>query len=298
MKYKNRTIKRSTTHVLFLAVASIFAASTAFADDNSFFTNWLDNVSQTQENQPHWMTPLVTVTPRLEQEYRFDYSYSNKPNGGGEKLDNYGGGKGIELIPSENTEIIIGIPAYEDQSDQAKPSKAGTGWGDENLLLKYRILSENEEHGNYIVTAFLGASLPTGSDLFTNNHTIITPTIAAGKGWGDRDTGFDIQSTLGISLPTGGADGPSGLGRPLVWNMALQGHFWKLWPEIETNYTHWYDGEHAGKDQLVMTYGTTLGRFEIENRIKAILGVGYQVVQGTQDVTLNRGAIATLRITF
>lgn len=260
------------------------------ADDASFFANWLANVSSTQEEQPHWMTPLVTVTPRLEQEYRFDFSHSDKPKG--VTLDNYGGGKGLEFIPSENTEIIVGVPAYEKQDTPNKPS--ATGLADENLLLKYRILSANEEHGNYIVTAFIGASLQTGGNAFTNNHTIVTPTLAAGKGWGDRDAGVDVQSTLGVSVPSGGLDT---LGRPLVWNTALQGHVGKFWPEIETSYTHWYDGEHAGKDQTTVTYGATLGRFEIENRVKAILGVGYQTVQGTK-VTLNHGMLATLRITF
>ncbi len=281
-------IKKSLLVVL--AMSSIAGVAHA-ADDASFFTNWLANVSSTQEEQPHWMTPLVTVTPRLEQEYRFDFSHSDKPKG--VTLDNYGGGKGLEFIPSENTEIIVGVPAYEKQDTPNKPS--ATGLADENLLLKYRILSANEEHGNYIVTAFIGASLQTGGNAFTNNHTIVTPTLAAGKGWGDRDAGVDVQSTLGVSIPSGGLDT---LGRPLVWNAALQGHVGKFWPEIETSYTHWFDGEHAGKDQMTVTYGVTLGRFEIENRVKAILGVGYQTVQGTKDVNLNHGMLATLRITF
>jgi hypothetical protein len=288
-------IKTKNIYSTSLFMACSLSALPAFAESESFFTNWLDSVSATQEEQPHWMTPLVTVTPRLEQEFRFDVSHADKPKG--VTLHNYGGGKGLEIIPSENTEIIIGVPAYEDQSTP-KASTTGTGWADESLLLKYRLLSANEEHGNYIVTAFLGVSLPTGSEIFTNNHTIITPTIAAGKGWGDRDSGFDVQSTLGISLPTGGADGPTGLGRPLVWNTAFQGHIGKFWPEIETSYTHWYDGKYSGKDQLTMTFGTTLGRLVIEDRVKAILGVGYQTVQGTQEVNLNHGVVATLRITF
>jgi hypothetical protein len=39
----------------------------------SFFSAWLDMVSATQKAQPNWMTPLVTVTPRLEQEFRADF---------------------------------------------------------------------------------------------------------------------------------------------------------------------------------------------------------------------------------
>lgn len=287
MKFIPKTVCITSIGVL----SSLFCAS-AYADGESLFTNWLDNVSRTQENQPHWMTPLVTVTPRLEQEYRFDYTRSDKPANA--TSDNYGGGKGLEFIPSENTEIIIGVPGYIDQST-TKASTTGTGWSDESLLLKYRIASKNEEHGNYIITAFLGISLPTGSELFTNNHTIITPTISAGKGWGDRVSGLDVQSTLGLSVPSGGVDT---LGRPMVWNTAFQGYIGKFWPEIETSYTHWYEGPHAGKNQMVITYGATVGRFEIENRVKAIVGVGYQTVQGTQEVTLTHGVVATARVTF
>ena len=274
-----------------LAMSSVTGAAHA-ADDASFFTNWLANVSSTQEEQPHWMTPLVTVTPRLEQEYRFDYSHSELPKGA--TLNNYGGiGKGVEIIPSRDTEIIVAVPAYEVKDIPNKPSVSGVA--DENLLLKYRILSANEEQGNYIVTAFLGTSLQSGGNAFTTNHTLVTPTIAAGKGWGDRQSGVDIQSTLGMAVPSGGLNT---LGRPLTWNTTLQGHVGKFWPEIETGYTHWYDGALAGKSQMTITYGATIGRFEIKDRVKAIVGIGYQIVQGTQMFNLNHGVLATMRFTF
>src|SRR5271167_3523527 len=34
-----------------------------------YFENWFPRVEDAQASQPHWMTPIVTVTPRLEQEY-------------------------------------------------------------------------------------------------------------------------------------------------------------------------------------------------------------------------------------
>jgi len=46
------------------------------------------------------------------------------------------------------------------------------GFGDWQFLVKYRIAAGNEQHGNYIMTAFFQMSL-------------------------------DVQGTLGISLPTG-----------------------------------------------------------------------------------------------
>src|ERR1700744_1967897 len=43
--------------------------------------SWLDMVSATQAAQPNWMTPLVTVTPRLEQELRADFYDQNNGTG-------------------------------------------------------------------------------------------------------------------------------------------------------------------------------------------------------------------------
>ena len=38
-----------------------------------FVGGFLARASATQAEQPHWVTPLVTVTPRLEQEFRTDF---------------------------------------------------------------------------------------------------------------------------------------------------------------------------------------------------------------------------------
>ena len=86
--------------------------------------------------------------------------------------------------------------------------------------MKYRLLSGNEENGNYIVTAFMGFSVPTGSNVNGNGHAIFTPTIAAGKGFGV----FDVQSTVGVAFPSGGLDR---LGMPLAWNTTLQYRLFK-----------------------------------------------------------------------
>src|SRR6185437_7074687 len=120
-------------------------------------------------------------------EYRYDQFRERLP--GGHTLDNYGGGKGVEIIPADRVELIIGIPAWE--TENTSPQRKG--WSDESFLLKYRLLSANEENGNYIVTAFMGLSVPTGSHEFSSHHYGFTPTIAAGKGWGH----FNFQSTLG-----------------------------------------------------------------------------------------------------
>ena len=50
------------------------------------------------------------------------------------------------------------------------------------LTVKQRLISANEENGNYIVTTFLGVQAPTGQVPFTNDAWVMTPTLAAGKG--------------------------------------------------------------------------------------------------------------------
>ena len=138
------------------------------------------------------MTPLVTVTPRLEQEFRYDQYWQHLGNGA--NIDQYDSGKGLELIPTSTNEVLLNLPPYLDRSIR-KPAQ---GWNDwQFLVVKQRLLSANEQDGNYIVTAFLGVQAPTGDAAFTNHAWVITPTIAGGKGFGD----FDIQSTLSVALP-------------------------------------------------------------------------------------------------
>ena len=39
--------------------------------NSPFFANWTDRVRQAQASQPHWISPLVTVTPMLIQQVRY-----------------------------------------------------------------------------------------------------------------------------------------------------------------------------------------------------------------------------------
>src|SRR5215831_4967990 len=75
-----------------------------------FIDDWQARATRIQSEQPHWVTPLVTVTPRLEQEYRYDQLWQANQNG--QATDNFGGGKGLELIPFQNTEVILGVPPW------------------------------------------------------------------------------------------------------------------------------------------------------------------------------------------
>ena len=259
-----------------------------------FVDDWQARATRTQAEQPHWVTPLVTVTPRLEQEYRYDQFWQANQNG--LATDNFGGSKGLELIPYYNTEVILGIPPWIAHNGSIRlPTKKKSvntdGWGDQTFLLKYRLLSANEENGNYIVTAFMGFSAPTGDDGNSAGHGLFTPTIAAGKGFGD----LDVQSTLGVTFPSGGV---ARLGWPLAWNTAFQYHIFRyFWPEVETNYTWFAKGEHTGKNQLFLTPALLLGRFPIRGRLGLTFGAGYQVAV-TKYRAYNNAVILSLRVPF
>src|SRR5215469_14108979 len=91
-----------------VALLFILPATACVAQDEGFVTEWQHRASETQAEQPHWVTPLVTVTPRLEQEIRYDLAWREQPDGS--NFINYGGSKGLELIPTARTELIVGIP--------------------------------------------------------------------------------------------------------------------------------------------------------------------------------------------
>jgi hypothetical protein len=267
------------------ALAILCLIPTLTSAQDGYFANWFVRVDKTKDEQPHWVTPLATTTPRLEEEYRYDQLWQS--NAKGVITDNYDGGKGLELIPFEKVEVIFNVPPYISHNNPADQD----GFGDVAFLIKYRLLSANEEHGNYILTAFLGWSLPTGQ--FKNGalHPVITPTIAYGKGFGD----FDLQGTFGIGMPT--AD-TNLLGRTYAWNNAFQYRvFRKFWPEVELNSTFFQDGKNDGQKQNFVTPGLVMGRFRLWKRVGFTFGGGYQIATSHFHAT-NHNAILSIRFPF
>lgn len=251
--------------------------------------SWIDDyfarVDHNQAEQPHWKTPVATTTPRLEQEIRYDILW--QPHADGATTVNYSGSKGLELIPANNVEVIIAIPPYIVHNNRRQVD----GFGDESFLVKYRLLSRNEQKGNYILTAFLGASIPTGSHTNGARHAVLTPTLALGKGWGS----FDIQTTAGIGLPV---DDAHLLGQPVTWNLTGQYSIrHKIWPEVEMNYTYFHQGPHDGKTQVFVTPGIVLGKFPIWRRLGLTVGTGLQIA-ASRFHTYNHGWILTTRFPF
>jgi hypothetical protein len=103
-------------HPLLLACLGVLgAAGPLFGQTTTFIGRYQARASATQAQQPHWVTPLVTVTPRLEQEIRTDFVHQYNPKGFA--VWNYGNGKGLELIPERHTEIIVNVPPFFNRSN-------------------------------------------------------------------------------------------------------------------------------------------------------------------------------------
>ncbi len=248
-----------------LGILGMLTAAPVAGRAQGFFDEWQQRASASQADQPHWITPVFTTTPRLEQEIRYDIGWREAPDR--TTTENLGLGKGLELIPLNPVEIIFGVPPYVVHNEPTVTD----GWGDFSMLLKYRLASAPEDKGDYIATLFLGATFPTGSVPNGAGQKIVTPTLALGKGVG----GFDVQTTLGVALPT---DDASRAGHAIAWNATAQYHaVQRVWPEIELNATFWPDGSLKGKRQVFLSPGVVLGRFPIRGRLGFTIGAGVQI---------------------
>lgn len=264
------------TLTLFLAVIP--------AGAQSFTARYFARVAATQAQQPHWMTPIATVTPRLEQEFRFDVVHEVTPTG---DITNFDNGKGLELIPTHHTELLINLPPWLMHENPTSPD----GFGDVSFTAKYRFWARDEEAGNGILTAFLGGSIPTGTYKNGSASAIVTPTLAGGKGWGR----FDFQSTFAGTLPVNSVNT---LGRTIASNTAFQYHVARqIWPEAEINSTFWRGGTNDSKKQTFITPAVIFGRFPIHNRIALVGGAGFQIA-ATHYHQYNHAVLVTLRMPF
>lgn len=267
----------------FLLLAVLALVPPARAQD--WVTSWLDMVARSQAEQPRWTTPLVTSSAKLDQRFRYDIIHSQTSTG---DIWNFGNSKGLDLVVAPRVEIILAVPPYFSRENPGKD-----GYGDASFQLKYRIRSRTEAHGNYIVTAFLNAAVPTGSYRNGAVAPVITPTIAAGKGfWMSRVV---WQSTVGVGIPAGES---SRLGYPLQLNTALQYHLRKyLWPQVEANSTFFFGGPSDGKKQVFVTPGLICGRFPLSRRVGITFGSGIQIA-ATRFHTSKHNLVTTVRTSF
>jgi hypothetical protein len=273
--------------VLFCLLASFLRP--LYAQDN-FFERWEARTSQVQSKQPSWPPPLVAPYPMLIQVFRADFTRQITP--ALTSTWNYGAGRGLNLIPGFNSEFDFYYPPYI----QHNTPTAKDGFGDVGFLYKYRILSANEKQGNYLLSAQLTATIPTGSYSNGSTDAAVNPALLAGKGFGR----FDVISTLGGSLPTGDT---AKLGRSIAWNTAAQYHIGKyVWPELESNATWYYGGKNDGKMQNFLTPGMNVSKLKFhpddeKSRTGIAFGAGMQIAT-SQFHTFNHGLVFTSRLVF
>lgn len=263
---------------------------------NSFLARYQARVTETQSEQPHWVTPVATVTPRLEQELRSDFV--RQTNARRESTWNYGNSKGLEIIPARRIELLFNVPPFFSRGTGAKD-----GFGDMSFNSKYRIFARNEEHGNAILTVFLAATIPTGKNLNGGCCAVVTPTLAGGKGFRQ----LALTSTLGGSLPVSNAHG---LGHTITWNNVAQYRLGKtgtarfFWPEVEFNSSFFHGGANDGKIATYATPGLIIGRIPLSHdesgkpgRLGLTFGAGEQIAL-THFHTFNHSIILTMRVPF
>jgi len=289
-------MEKSRLHTLLIGIVLMVAAGSLSGQNTTFIERYQARVSATQAEQPHWVTPLVTVTPRLEQEYRTDFVHQY--NSKGFSIWNYGNGKGLELIPERHIEVIVNVPPFFNRTNGKSD-----GFGDISFLAKGRFYARNEERGNAIVTAFLAGSIPTGKNGNGSCCAVVTPTLAVGKGFGQ----LAFTSTAGGSLPVTNV---VGLGRSVIWNNVIQYRAAKrgvarfFWPELESNSTFYKGGPNDGKIATFATPGIIIGRIPLSHnaegapgRLGLTFGAGQQIAL-THFHTYNHATVLTVRLPF
>lgn len=273
----------------FAALLTLLATAGSASAQNSFFARWEARTSATQAKQPAWTPALATTYVALIQVYRTDFS--RQISSSHSTTWNYDSSRGACLIPWARTEFDINLPPFLTHSTPA----ATDGAGDISFLGKYRILTGNAGHGNYVVSAFVLGTIPTGSYKNGSADASLGPGMGFGKGFGR----FDIQTTISATLPTGDT---ATLGRPVGWNTVGQYHLGKyLWPEAELNATYFHGGPNDGKQQELMTPGLIIGKIPLRADEHSRVGLGFgggAQIATSHFHTYNHGLIFTGRLLF
>jgi len=228
--------------ISFLAMGVLYlaCASGAAAQQSAYQQFRAHNANMTAL-QPAWMGPLIQSDSRLSQSLRI--SVSNSYTESGTQTVNYGNWHTASFLAGNRVQVNLVAPPYIQNHSAAMKD----GIGDANAEVKYRIASGNAGHGNFAVTAMLCESFPTGSHQNGAPTAIYYPNLAAGRMWGR----FDVQTTLGGSMPTGKIWEQ---GRQIQWNTTAQVLAGRnLWLDIEDNAMFNFGGPFDGKTENFLT---------------------------------------------
>ena len=223
-------------------LAATWAAPAAPARaQQSFKERFVAHNAEVSRLQPAWPTPLAESDPRLTQYYRLAFSHEYAP--AGTETANIGNGRGGGVTAWNRCEFDVMPPGYVQHH-----SAAVDGFGDLAAQIKVRLVSADAEGGNYIVSALLSRTFPTGSSSNGAQTGVWNPTIAGGIGLSRR---IDVETTLGGSMPTGKI---AAQGRTVLWNALVQTRTSRsTWLELENNATYFFAGSHDGRMQNFVT---------------------------------------------
>jgi hypothetical protein len=273
--------------IAILPLAAISLSCALFGQETAY-ERFRGHNAALKEIQPTWMSPLIQPDSRLGQSLRLSLSNSYTPTG--TRTTNYGNWHTLSLPQGDRVQINLMAPPYIQNNSSAMKD----GFGDPMAEVKYRIASGNASHGNFIVTAMLAETWPTGSYNNGARTGVYYPTLAAGKMWGR----FDVQTTLGGTMPTGKI---AAQGRQICWNTTAQALVGKrLWADLENNATYNVGGPIGDKTENFLTPAA----FYVIRRDKwspthlvVIVGGGMQVATSAFH-TYNHNLIPEVRILF
>ena len=215
--------KHYDTELFSLLLLLAATPGTLLSQDN-FFAKWESRTTATQARQPSWPPPLVSPYPMLIQVFRADFTRQITPTQ--TSTWNYGAGRGLNLIPGFNSEVDVYYAPYL----QHNTPKVKDGFGDVGFLYKYRILSKNEMDGNYMLSAQLSATIPTGSYSNGSLDSSISPTVLAGKGFGNSMLFPVLGELCPRSKPTKWADPSRGIQPRSIISPSTCGPSWSQTP--------------------------------------------------------------------
>ena len=280
----------------------LLAGSAGAQETTGFLARYQARVAADGEQQPHWTSPLITASPRLEQGFRSDFTRQSAPRG---QLNwNYGGSRGVQILPLPHFELRVSPPPFFTHSGP----KTLDGFGDFQLRLKYRIAASNEQHHNAIATLDLSATLPTGKNGNGSCCATVSPAADVGKGFGRFAFTFDVGGTLPVT-------NTKGLGRSVFLNEVAQAHPWgPLWLQVEFNSTVYEGGKNDRQKQTFATPGVIFSRLPLVRartlpgpvpgnrpqggeRLAITLGAGEQIAL-THFNTYNHALVFTSRLRF
>lgn len=273
-----------------------FAAMTARAQAGGNSAGWVSAheaiVAEARASQPGWASPLASENLRLNQGIRYDAVRQSIPNGS--RAWFLGAPVSVSTIPFAKVEVDFVPPARVWNNNPAVKD----GSNDLAFAAKYRFLSANEKHGNYVASVWLIGTVPTGSYNNGLGNATLTPGFGFGKGYGH----FAAQTTLAATLPLGNQAAVI-TGRPVMWNTLVQYRFAHyIVPQLEDDWTVFKDGTIDGLVQNFVTPGLWLGGIPLHrktsNSARAFaVGAAMQVAT-SQRATYNHGLVLTGRFLF